>query len=140
MRQDWTLARRIRVGFNFGVTAAILFSLLATIARLGMGTRYSTDLGISYWATVLIYFTTLPVGGVIGGLGGRLFRWSWGSFVMGFLVTLLAFVVTFLVMDVGGNRVADVELGAVFSAIIGGGGFLIGWFRTPHPHHNMPPE
>jgi len=132
----------VNVGVTFGLVAAILFSVLATIVRLGMGGKgYSDSLGISFAWTIAIYFVTLPVGGVIGGVCGPLMRWAWGAFIVGTLVTLIPFVAVFVVRDNGGLPSGDLEAAGVMAAVIGGGGFFIGWMRTPHHRRrNEPPN
>lgn len=140
MQEQWTLARRVNVGVTFGIVAAVLFSGLATIVRLGMGGQhYADSLGISFGWTVAIYIVTLPVSGVIGGLCGPLMRWVWGAFIVGTLVTLLPFAAVGLIRNNWVFGLEDLELAAVFAAVIGGGGFVVGWIRTPHHRRRTQP-
>lgn len=135
-----TLAQRVNLGVTFGAVAAILFSVLATIVRLGMGGQHYTDsLGISFGWTIAIYVVTLPASGVVGGVCGPLLRWVWGAFIVGTLVTLMPFAAVLLIRNNWVFRLEDLELAAVFSAVIGGVGFVIGWARTPHRRRRTEP-
>lgn len=140
MQEPWTLARRVNVGVTFGFVAAILFSGLATIVRLGMGGKgYADSLGISFGWTIAIYFVTLPVSGVFGGMCGPLLRWAWGALIVGTVVTLMPFTTVAIIRNNWVLRLEDIELAAVFSAVIGGVGFFIGWMRMPHHRRRIDP-
>ena len=129
------LITRIRFGLVFAVALAGAFSLLAGVVCFSKGpATFERDLGISCGRTVLLYFTTLPISGIIGGVFGRLFHNLIGTFVLGSILAFVPFLGFGLTMWSGSLR--EVVLTAAgFSVAIGGSGFLIGRFRTRPRRH-----
>jgi len=136
MAKTLTLLGRVKFGVGCGLALAVLFSLIATLVRSNLsGAGFQSQLGISYGRGVALYFLTLPIAGALGGVLGGLLRWAWGAFLVGFLCALIPFTAAALVMDLGASpRTQALQVAFVASALIGGGGFVIGWFRTPHRH------
>jgi hypothetical protein len=116
-----SLAGRAMLGALAGIAAAFMFSAWLTVGRLTVN-RLTFELNNGPWLeSVVIYFSVLPVTGILVGLMSSLYRNAVGAFFLGFVALFPLFYV-FGTRVLQGSSIEERAIISVVGAVIVGGG------------------
>jgi hypothetical protein len=124
-----TFEKRI-LGFALGgALVATLFVVWVTFLRLTAGTAAFARAGVTYPATVALYYVALPLGGVAVGTLWGLRRHLLGAILIGVACMIpLYFGVAIIERKAGDPWLPDLRSATILSVIIGGAvGVKVWW-------------
>lgn len=116
------------LGVIAGIFIATLFSVWAVAVYLVSGGGAFERLGISFGATISIYFAGGIVGGLVVGLIWPLTRWWWGAAVVGVVGALPVYLMASVALD------GDFLGGTILAIVVGGIVGLRSWSPPPISH------
>jgi len=118
----------LRTGLYYGGFAGVAYSVYVVGAALVTQGRLLEQFDLSLLSVVGLYLGGGLAGGLAYGFLAPLTRWRLGAGLVGFLVTMPAFIgVSYLVPDAGSTPTDDWIAVVISAAVVGGLGGMLLW-------------